>query len=65
MSGGTDKRTFVMAFDTPVTDAGKSKVHRIDWLQVHFPVLEMRLKTGVFRKCAMPFIATMLQGAAP
>lgn len=40
-----------MAYGTPVTNAGNSKVHRIDrgWVQGQFLFLEMRLKMGDFK----------------
>jgi hypothetical protein len=62
------KRTFVMAFETPVTDAGKSEVHRIDQglATSAFFGPGNALENGSFQKCAVPVIATMaLQGAAP
>jgi hypothetical protein len=46
------KRTFVMAFDAPVTDAGKSKVHQINrgLATSAFSSPKMRLKMGVSKK---------------
>jgi hypothetical protein len=67
-SAGTAKRMFVMAFETPVTDAGKSKVHRIDQglATSAFSGPGIAVEIGSFQKCVVPFIATMtLRGAAP